>query len=394
LPNDLLSSSNGVPLAIAISRLTARLCDDFMLAEEAAHWAVASWAVALGVVVERDLPRYVAAATGQQPTPTPPPQSELTSIQGIGPAYEARLRVVGINTVADLAQANPFTLAEQIGLEGGVTTLVDWIARARALYSAQPSNVPRGVVPQPTLAPPLQGIVVAKSGPANYRTISEAISNSSPGSTIKVRPGTYNEQVVIDRHVEIVGDGPREQIIIRSVGEPCIVMQAEDARVQGIVITCQTLGDLHKAAVKILVGQLVLERCAITSEGRGIDVIGPTTNPNIAECDIYSCRNWAILLNLSSNATIQNCKIHDNSGGISIQKLARASITDCHISNNQHIGVAIYEQGNILMRQCRVYRSGYGVIAQEDVTGVIENCDIAENGTNQSIKNPKLLKLG
>lgn len=56
----------------------------------------------------------------------------LIDINGIGPAYEARLQAIGINTMADLANADSNQIAEQIDVIGGVNAVEDWIAQARA----------------------------------------------------------------------------------------------------------------------------------------------------------------------------------------------------------------------------------------------------------------------
>ena len=56
----------------------------------------------------------------------------LTDINGIGPAYEARLQAIGISTMADLANADSNHIAEQIDPIGGVNTVEDWISQARA----------------------------------------------------------------------------------------------------------------------------------------------------------------------------------------------------------------------------------------------------------------------
>jgi formylglycine-generating enzyme required for sulfatase activity len=47
---DLLTSQTNVPHEVILARLTKRLIDDLFLAEDAARWAVESWALALGVI--------------------------------------------------------------------------------------------------------------------------------------------------------------------------------------------------------------------------------------------------------------------------------------------------------------------------------------------------------
>ncbi len=60
---ELLKASAGVPQSILFARLCRRLEDELAMTADAARWAVDSWALALGLAVERSAP----------PTPAPPP---------------------------------------------------------------------------------------------------------------------------------------------------------------------------------------------------------------------------------------------------------------------------------------------------------------------------------
>ncbi|MDQ3706573.1 MAG: hypothetical protein M3437_15410 [Chloroflexota bacterium] len=59
--------------------------------------------------------------------------TKLTDITGIGPAYEARLQAIGIESVDDLLNADAANLAEQLGVIGGQSAVEDWLAQARQL---------------------------------------------------------------------------------------------------------------------------------------------------------------------------------------------------------------------------------------------------------------------
>lgn len=61
----------------------------------------------------------------------------LIDINGIGPAYEARLQAIGITTMADLANADSNQIAEQIDVIGGVNAVEDWITQARAFVEGR-----------------------------------------------------------------------------------------------------------------------------------------------------------------------------------------------------------------------------------------------------------------
>ncbi len=71
---DLLAAQTGVPREVFLTRLTRRLQDNLGLTEEAARWAVDSWALALGVLAPGDLkPRVLQVSSPLVVTPPPAP---------------------------------------------------------------------------------------------------------------------------------------------------------------------------------------------------------------------------------------------------------------------------------------------------------------------------------
>ena len=55
VPLDLLAAQSTIPRELLLTRLAKRLEDQLALTEEAARWAVDSWALALGLVTEREV---------------------------------------------------------------------------------------------------------------------------------------------------------------------------------------------------------------------------------------------------------------------------------------------------------------------------------------------------
>ena len=50
----------------------------------------------------------------------------------------------------------------------------------------------------------------------HFATITEAVAAANDGDTILVKPGTYVEAVTIDKDITLIGDGPRDQIVIEN----------------------------------------------------------------------------------------------------------------------------------------------------------------------------------
>jgi uncharacterized RDD family membrane protein YckC len=75
---ELLCSQNSVPHAVLVARLTSRFQHDSGITEEAAFWAVESWALALGIIANTRQ-KNVSLSPDPQPSPNhspPPPVSD------------------------------------------------------------------------------------------------------------------------------------------------------------------------------------------------------------------------------------------------------------------------------------------------------------------------------
>ena len=73
---ELINASAGVPPALLLGRLIQRLEDELGLAENAARWAVESWALALGMSV----------ASVERPRPAPEPPRPLVAPPASSPS--------------------------------------------------------------------------------------------------------------------------------------------------------------------------------------------------------------------------------------------------------------------------------------------------------------------
>ena len=263
-----------------------------------------------------------------------------------------------------------------------------------------------------TMEVPLPGaatapiVVVCPAGRGHYNTISEAIRGAQPDTQVFVRPGLYHEGIVIDKPVEIIGDGTRQRIVIESMESACVRMQTSRAKVTGMTLRGRTgLSGKKHYTVDIPQGRLFLEDCDVTSDSLAcVGVHGAAADPvirwcrihdgtqsgvhfgseakgTVEECEIFGNAHSGIMISEDSNPTIRGCEIYRHrQSGVLVREEGRGVLEDCRIFDNAHAGVAISGGRNVTVRQCTINNNGHEAIwVNENGSATVENCDLSGN---------------
>ncbi len=263
--------------------------------------------------------------------------------------------------IQDLYRTQPILQVSKAAIQG--TGLVDTTASSASQPSI-PTNQTKIlkieqaddeaiVIPQPG-----QSFIVSQRGNGDYTSIGAAIQHASPGALLLVKEGIYRESLLLDKAVDIIGNGPKEQIILESNDNHCIVMNATHATIRGLTIRCLAR-NRHSHALDIPRGELFIEDCDITS--------------NSSAC--------IAVHNAAARPTIRYCTIHDGtSNGITIYDYAQGIIEYCELFQNAQPAIGIASGGNPIFRHCTI-RDGqhHGIFVQEGGQGTFEDCEIATN---------------
>lgn len=239
----------------------------------------------------------------------------------------------------------------------------------------------------------------------SYSSINAAINDVPPNWLIFVPPGTYHESIILNKPVEIIGDGPRDQIIIESSDADCIMMQTSTATVRHLTLRCSAgLKNKKFYAVDIPQGQLKLTDCDITSDSLPcIGIHNASANPLIQQCVIHDSKQAGIYvyengqgiiedcaifgnalagidIKQHGNPTVRRCKIHDGKEcGVFVYENGQGVIEDCAIFGNTLAGIAMREGGNPSIRRCQVHDNKDGILVYKSGQGAVEDCAIFGN---------------
>ena len=247
------------------------------------------------------------------------------------------------------------------------------------------------------------GIIVDPSGLGQYTTIGEAIQAARPGDTISIRPGIYNEGLVVDKPVHLIGKGKLGRVVISVAGIDVVLWKSNAGSVRNLVL-CQDGGNGN--AIDVTQGSPLIEGCDITSTSQNYPciVIHNSANPVvrgnrihdgkntgvfvferggglIEDNEIYANEAGGVAIKTEANPTVRGNRIHDGKGnGVFVDERGGGLIEDNEIYANEAVGVAISTEANPTVRGNRIHDGkNAGVFVYERGGGLIEDNEIYAN---------------
>ena len=224
-------------------------------------------------------------------------------------------------------------------------------------------------------------LVVDQTGQGDFQAIGEAIRASVvPGMLITVKPGIYREALVIDRDVEIVGEGDLARIVVEATDTDAITVTAERAAVRNLTVRAVGTKE-HLGAVRVQRGRVVIEGCDLTSAiGAVVYITGKDSAPVIRDCEIRDGKSAGVFVSDQGQGTIERCVISGNaSAGVAIKTGGNPVVRDCGIRDGKAAGVLVYEQGQGTIERCVISGNAFsGVEIKTGGNPVVRDCEIRD----------------
>lgn len=425
---DLIGNSAALPARVLVAQLARRLQDNLGFSEAPSKWAVQSWALALGVTTTAELEEeshaHVTPVTATKAAASYDPDDPFVQAAHKGPAtsppeetLRQALRIVFADDVAtEYERADLRRIRERLGIPADIASKIFAEVKRERLQAGE--NAQPG--------PPAANIlIVSQRRGAQYSSITEAVKSAGPGTHILVKPGLYKESLLVDRPVSISADGQAGEVVVESIGSPCLVTRAARIKIRGL--TLQSFIDDERNryfAVDINSGQLTLEDCTISSDADAcISIHGPGVNPEIRRCRVLDGGVYGVWVWDDAAGVIEECEISNCAGaGLVIsgdtmeeaRQLAAEILADisqgrnvinpppaknrggaaskagtggmphvlrCSISGGQDQGVWVHYKGRALIEHCRVFKNrGAGVWVDQGSEAAIRHSYINGNG--------------
>jgi F-box protein 11 len=280
-------------------------------------------------------------------------------------------------------------------------------ARTDERSSTASENVKSETATAKSVSPPaiqtsIPTLVVDQLHRGDYTTITEAVKAARPGTRIIVRPGLYEEGLVIDKPLEIIGDGEVGEVVIRAVDKNVVLFKTNMGRISNLKLRQEGGGKWF--GVDITQGRLELDGCDISSQSSACVAIHGGADPRLRrnrihdgkESGVYVYENGQGLLEdndifgnafssveirSGGNPTLRGNRIHDGKqSGVLVLENGQGLLEDNDIFGNAFTGVEIRVGGNPTLRKNRINRNAWqAVYIHEKGHGMIEDNDLRDN---------------
>ena len=254
-------------------------------------------------------------------------------------------------------------------------------------------------------------LYVGGSGPGNYSNIQDAIDNSSDGDTVFVFNGTYSEEIIIEKSLQIIGKERNDTIICAKEGYNIIKIRRSGSgtKITDFTITSETIScyagiKIDQSSDNIIENNIFIIphslaslsiKCSYSNNNliknnkifyNGIELEGSNYNI-VLENDISDINNRAIELerahnNIIESNYIKNCLTVSISGPSDNNKVLNNSF----VNNLQ--GVGIYgSKGNEIIGNnfeknrfgVHLFWCGYNYIHKNNFINNYKNADVVGN---------------
>jgi len=218
--------------------------------------------------------------------------------------------------------------------------------------------------------------IVDKSQVNCYPTIKEAINDACPGDKIIIHPGIYQEGLILNKPLDLIGKGMRESIVVQAKGQSALLFNTDEGYIANL--TFQQMGGGNWFCIDIAKGSLRLEDCDIASEGSACISIHDNANPIIRHNRIHKSRQSGILVFDSGKGILEYNEIYENTyAGIEIKKFGNPVLRHNIIRDGKQNGILVYDRGR-------------GTFEDNDIFGnEFPNIAISLNG-NPNFRNNKI----
>ena len=190
-------------------------------------------------------------------------------------------------------------------------------------------------------------------------SIQKAIDQAPKGAVICLEPGSYKENLVIEKSIILRGQGQTPNAVrITEAGDSDGVIQiVGDQEIEVTIQNVTVTGGSANGIVAFGEARVLLDNADILNHWAGICIV-----------DV-------------ARVTLQDCDVSNNTVGLSVWNTARAAITDCNISHNSIVGLLVCDSACVSIKNSLVVEGGEcGLVVNNSAQITVQQSTLSDNG--------------
>ncbi len=214
-----------------------------------------------------------------------------------------------------------------------------------------------------------------------YRSIQAGIDAVSIGGTVIVNNGTYNENLVIAKSVNVIGEGAETTIVRNNNSDHVFYVTADNVNISGFTVE---EADFFETVGIYLSGA---EYCNISNNNisnnyYGIRLKSSSDNNILTNNYVSSNAEYGIYLTDSSNNTLANNIASNNTNGIYLKDSSNNILTNSYVFSNTKYGIHLLDSStNTLADNIATSNSNAGIHLGGSSDNTLTD-NVASNNTN------------
>jgi len=193
-----------------------------------------------------------------------------------------------------------------------------------------------------------------------FNTIQEAVDSAGKGDTIYVWAGTYSENVVVDKTLNLMGNNSASTVIDGGENGDVMRITADSCEVTGFRVTGSEDSD-GNSGIEVVSDHNTIRDCRFNNDYWGVALIGADYN-TIANINCSDC-NSAVLLRSANHNTLENSNCSNTRHGITVVDTSDDNtFANNTSSHNDLYGINFHEaDSNLVVNNTFEHNQGYSL---------------------------------
>ncbi|KKG08619.1 hypothetical protein EO92_18490 [Methanosarcina sp. 2.H.A.1B.4] len=229
-------------------------------------------------------------------------------------------------------------------------------------------------------------IAVDNGGEGDYKSIQKAINNANPGDTVLVYPGTYKENIVVDRELRIISKSgnPEDTIVLAATQKEHVFKVASDnVTIRGFKIkdASGVPGNYKYGIYLDGTKNCIIDSNYISNNREGILLIDSSNNTLINN-KLPKNNDAGIILSSSDHNTVRSNHASGNIAGILIIYSSANNTIDGNTVSENTIGIEIQGNNNTIRNNTILDNEKCGIGIESSADNAISNNKVNLNKRN------------